>query len=85
MYDPFTIAGYNVIYTSLPVVALALFEQDVCDVLSVRFPRLYEPGIGHRFFNSRSFAWVALHGVVTSMVVYFVPFGTYFRDVKERT
>lgn len=76
MYDPFTIAGYNLIYTSLPVIALALFEQDVCDVLSVHFPRLYSPGIEHRLFNPRQFAETALHGVATSLVVFFVPLGT---------
>lgn len=75
MYDPFTIASYNVLYTSLPVVAVALFEQDACDVLSTRFPRLYAAGAERRLFNRRQLAASALHGVATSVVVFFAPVG----------
>lgn len=77
VFEPFFIISYNVVYTSLPVVVLGVLEQDVCDTLSVRYPRIYWPGLGHRFFNPLSFASAALHGVATSLLVFFVPLGTY--------
>ena len=77
VYHPFFIICYNVFYTSLPVLVLGIFEQDVCDALSTRYPGLYWPGIGNNFFNPRNFASCALHGVATSVVVFFVPIGTY--------
>lgn len=75
VYDPFNISCYNVFYTSLPVIALGILEQDVCDALSIRYPRLYEPGFGHSLFNPRAFAVTALQGVTVSVVVFFVPLG----------
>lgn len=77
VFEPFFIISYNVVYTSLPVVVLGVLEQDVCDTLSVRYPRIYWPGLGHRFFNPLSFASAALHGVATSLLVFFVPLGMY--------
>lgn len=56
--------------------AMGVFDQDVCDILSVRYPALYGPGLGHQFFNPREFAYAALHGVATSLVVFFIPIGT---------
>ena len=84
VFDPFFIISYNVVYTSLPVLVLGIFEQDVCDTLSTRYPRIYWPGLGHRFFNPLSFASAALHGVATSVLVFFVPIGTYAVCLKKK-
>lgn len=44
LYDPAFISFYNVFYTSLPVLALGIFDQDVDDRMSLRYPLLYTPG-----------------------------------------
>lgn len=75
MYDELDILSYNVFYTSLPVLVLGIFEQDVCEELSIRYPRLYSPGMGHHLFNPRRFAVTALHGVAVSLLVFFIPLG----------
>ena len=75
MFDAFYVMCYNVLYTSLPVLAVGILDQDVCDTLSCRYPLLYTPGLQNLFFNSRQFAFAALHGVATSLVVFFVPVG----------
>lgn len=79
MYDELDILSYNVFYTSLPVLALGIFEQDVCDELSIRYPRLYTPGMGHHLFNPRRFAVTALHGVAISLLVFIIPLGILYR------
>ena len=80
VYDPLIIVCYNVLYTSLPVLAMGVLDQDVCDGLSHRYPLLYSPGLHNLFFNPRQFAFAALHGVATSIVVFFIPLGRYIYD-----
>ena len=41
LYDPFYIAIYNVVYTSLPVVALAILDQVYTDFFYFRLEPLH--------------------------------------------
>lgn len=79
LYDPFFISCYNVFYTSLPVLALGIFDQDVNDKNSLKYPRLYTPGHENLFFNKKEFLKSIAHGVITSFVLFFIPYGA-FRD-----
>lgn len=69
------ISVYNLFYTSMPVLALGIFEQDVNDKNSILFPKLYTPGLKNALFNKREFFRSALQGFVTSCVLFFIPFG----------
>lgn len=77
VYDPMYISVYNLFYTSLPVLALGVFEQDVSDQDSITYPKLYSPGLNSEFFNTREFLRSVLHGLFSSMVTFIVPWGTY--------
>ena len=44
VYDEWALAGYNVIFTSLPVLIIGFFEQDVGAQTSIAYPILYRPG-----------------------------------------
>ncbi|GAB6028350.1 hypothetical protein CHUAL_002520 [Chamberlinius hualienensis] len=79
LYDPFFISCYNVFYTSLPVLALGIFDQDVNDKNSLKYPKLYTPGHENLFFNKKEFLKSIAHGVITSFVLFFIPYGA-FRD-----
>jgi len=57
------------IYTSAPVVMLGSLEQDVSPRTSVRYPRLYEPGIARLWFSRQEFAQFAIHGLITSLIL----------------
>ncbi|KAK3887896.1 hypothetical protein Pcinc_008046 [Petrolisthes cinctipes] len=83
LFDPMFISVYNLFYTSMPVLALGIFEQDVNDKNSIRFPKLYTPGLKNALFNKREFFCSALHGFVTSFVVVFIPFGAYYHGMDE--
>lgn len=75
VYHQFDVLCYNVVYTSLPVLALGIFEQDVSDEMSVSYPGLYSPGLWHQLWNPRRLAEAALSGVLTSLLVLFIPLG----------
>ncbi|XP_031638673.1 probable phospholipid-transporting ATPase IM isoform X1 [Contarinia nasturtii] len=77
VYDPMYISVYNLFYTSLPVLALGVFEQDVSDKDSIEFPKLYTPGLTNEFFNLKEFMRSVMHGLFSSMVTFIIPWGTY--------
>uniref|UniRef100_A0A914I8C8 P-type phospholipid transporter n=1 Tax=Globodera rostochiensis TaxID=31243 RepID=A0A914I8C8_GLORO len=79
--DPMLISMYNLCFTALPVLAMGIFEQDVDEQCSIRFPRLYIPGQFNLFFNMRIFIYSIIHGMISSLVLFFVPFGAFFRAI----
>ncbi|CAG5116517.1 unnamed protein product, partial [Candidula unifasciata] len=81
LFDPFFISLYNVFYTSLPVLVLGIFDQDVNDNYCIRYPKLYEPGLKNTLFNKKLFSWSVAEGVISSLVLFFIPYGTYLMSV----
>lgn len=77
VFDPMFISVYNLFYTSLPVLALGIFDQDVSDRYSLCYPKLYTPGHCNLLFNKREFLRSALHGIFTSCVLFLIPYGKY--------
>lgn len=75
VYDAFFISTYNLFYTSMPVLALGVFDQDVSDHNSISHPKLYAPGMCSLLFNRRVFVGSLLHGAFTSLVIFLVPQG----------
>lgn len=71
------ISVYNLFYTSLPVLALGVFEQDVSDEDSIEYPKLYTPGLTSEFFNLKEFMRSVSHGLFSSLVTFIIPWGTY--------
>uniref|UniRef100_A0A3P9JI45 Phospholipid-transporting ATPase n=1 Tax=Oryzias latipes TaxID=8090 RepID=A0A3P9JI45_ORYLA len=74
VYDQFFITLYNIVYTSLPVLAMGMFDQDVPDQRSLEYPKLYEPGQLNLLFNKREFFICITQGIYTSVVLFFVPY-----------
>uniref|UniRef100_T1JEU8 Phospholipid-transporting ATPase n=1 Tax=Strigamia maritima TaxID=126957 RepID=T1JEU8_STRMM len=79
LYDPFFISCYNVFYTSLPVLALGVFDQDVSERNSLRYPKLYTPGHSNLLFNKKEFLKSVGHGILSSLILFFIPYGA-FKD-----
>ena len=73
--DTMLISVYNLIYTSMPVLALGILEQDVNEIKSLEYPRLYTPGLINSLFNKRQFLRSALHGSLSSLILFIIPFG----------
>ncbi|XP_028831514.1 phospholipid-transporting ATPase ID isoform X2 [Denticeps clupeoides] len=74
VYDQYFITLYNIVYTSLPVLAMGIFDQDVPEQRSLEYPKLYEPGQLNLLFNKREFFICITQGIYTSVVLFFVPY-----------
>ncbi|XP_044122370.1 phospholipid-transporting ATPase ID isoform X1 [Neovison vison] len=75
VYDQYFITLYNIVYTSLPVLAMGVFDQDVPEQRSMEYPKLYEPGQLNLLFNKREFFICIAQGIYTSVLVFFIPYG----------
>ncbi|XP_031103190.1 probable phospholipid-transporting ATPase 7 [Ipomoea triloba] len=72
IYDDWYMLLFNVVLTSLPVISLGVFEQDVSSQVCLQFPALYQQGPKNLFFDwNRIFGWMG-NGVYTSLVVFFL-------------
>ncbi|XP_037836468.1 phospholipid-transporting ATPase ID isoform X2 [Kryptolebias marmoratus] len=74
VYDQYFITLYNIVYTSLPVLAMGIFDQDVPEQRSLEYPKLYEPGQLNLLFNKKEFFICIAQGIYTSVVLFFVPY-----------
>ncbi|KAM7158597.1 putative phospholipid-transporting ATPase IM isoform 2-T8 [Molossus nigricans] len=83
VYDQWFITLYNIVYTSLPVLAMGIFDQDVSDQNSMDFPQLYKPGQLNLLFNKRKFFICMAHGIYTSLILFFIPYGAFYNASGE--
>lgn len=72
VYDDWYMLLFNVILTSLPVISLGVFEQDVSSEICLQFPALYQQGPRNLFFDwYRIIGWM-VNGVYSSVVIFFL-------------
>jgi len=71
MYDGWSITIFNVVFTGLPVIIYAIFEQDISHKLLIKFPPLYETGQKSQEFSFRLlFYWLGT-GVYQAFMIFF--------------
>ncbi len=75
LFEPAYIAVYNLFYTSQPVLALGVFDQDVNADNSIKYPKLYVAGLRSILFNKKEFFKSALQGFITSCILFFAAHG----------
>ncbi|XP_061409847.1 phospholipid-transporting ATPase ID-like isoform X1 [Lethenteron reissneri] len=83
VYDQWFITLFNIVYTSLPVLAMGVFDQDINDQWSIDCPKLYEPGQLNLLFNKREFFICIGQGIYTSVVLFFVPYAAFVEAVRD--
>ncbi|GAB2269219.1 Probable phospholipid-transporting ATPase 4 [Dionaea muscipula] len=72
IYDDWYSLSFNVILTSLPVLSLGVFEQDVSSDVCLEFPALYQQGPRNLFFDwLRIFGWMG-NGLYCSLIIFFL-------------
>lgn len=70
-YNDWYMSCYNVFFTSLPVIALGVFDQDVSAKLCLENPLLYQEGVHNILFNwGRILGWMS-NGVLSSIIIFF--------------
>ncbi|PUZ64409.1 hypothetical protein GQ55_3G141700 [Panicum hallii var. hallii] len=71
-YNDWAMASYNVFFTSLPVIAMGVFDQDVSARFCLKFPMLYQEGPQNLLFRwRRIIGWMA-YGVASAVVIFFL-------------
>ncbi|PSR73519.1 hypothetical protein PHLCEN_2v10631 [Hermanssonia centrifuga] len=74
LYQYTFILLYNLIFTSLPVMALGAFDQDINAKAALAFPQLYIRGIRGLEYTRPKFWLYMLDGLYQSAVVFFIPY-----------
>ncbi|KAG8221446.1 hypothetical protein J3R82DRAFT_1642 [Butyriboletus roseoflavus] len=74
LYDYSFILLYNLVFTSLPVIVLGAFDQDIHAKAALAFPELYIRGIRGLEYTRIKFWSYMLDGLYQSAVVFFIPY-----------
>ncbi|KAK4791374.1 hypothetical protein SAY86_031787 [Trapa natans] len=70
IYNDWYMILFNVFVTSLPVISLGVFEQDVSSEICLQFPALYQQGPRNLFFDwYRILGWMG-NGLVASAIIF---------------
>ncbi|RLV95122.1 Phospholipid-transporting ATPase DNF1 [Spathaspora sp. JA1] len=68
---------YNLAFTSLPVIFLGIFDQDVEPKVSLLVPQIYRSGILRIEMTQSKFWWYCIDGIYQSAISFFFPYLVY--------
>ncbi|XP_012855220.1 PREDICTED: LOW QUALITY PROTEIN: putative phospholipid-transporting ATPase 9 [Erythranthe guttata] len=71
-YNDWFLSLYNVFFTSLPVIAMGVFDQDVSATYCLKFPLLYQEGMQNVLFSWRRIIGWMLNGVCSAVIIFFL-------------
>ncbi|KAI9085741.1 hypothetical protein K1719_032347 [Acacia pycnantha] len=70
-YNDWFLSLYNVFFSSLPVIALGVFDQDVSARYCIKFPQLYQQGVQNVLFSWRRILTWMLNGFISAIIIFF--------------
>ncbi|KAF9431494.1 hypothetical protein BGZ76_000237 [Entomortierella beljakovae] len=73
LFDYTFVVLFNLVFTSLPVMFMGAFDQDVDAKTSMQFPALYLRGIKQKQFTKAKFWLFVLDALYQSIICFFVP------------
>ena len=85
VFEPYYIALYNVLFTSVPVILMGITDQDVTDQYLLKYPRLYIAGQKGILFNKYTFFFSLFKGAMVSFVLFFICFGSFYYNIYQGT
>ncbi|OOQ82000.1 Phospholipid-transporting ATPase DNF1 [Penicillium brasilianum] len=94
LFDYTYIVLVNLAFTSLPVIFMGIFDQDVEDRVSLAVPQLYMRGIERKEWSQLKFWMYMFDGLYQSVICFFMPYMLYQaanfatangRDIADRT
>lgn len=74
LYEYTFLMFYNLAFTSLPVIFLAVLDQDVSDTVSMIVPQLYRSGVLGKEWSQYKFVWYMFDGLYQSVISFFFPY-----------
>jgi len=82
IYERWTIGMYNILFTSLPPIALGLFDRTCTAETREKFPSLYHSSQNSELFNIREFwKWIAI-SIYHSILLFWLPLGAFSTGVE---
>ncbi|KAG0200243.1 hypothetical protein BGX28_006650 [Mortierella sp. GBA30] len=73
-FDYTLVVLYNLLFTSLPIMFMGAFDQDVDAKTSMQFPALYLRGIKQKHFTRSKFWLFVLDALFQSLVCFYIPY-----------
>ncbi|KAG2706783.1 hypothetical protein I3760_05G118400 [Carya illinoinensis] len=70
-YNDWFLSLYNVFFSSIPVVAMGIFAQDVSSRYCLKFPLLYQEGVQNVLFSWRRILGWMLNGFCSAIIIFF--------------
>lgn len=83
LYEFTYLMFFNLAFTSLPVIVLAVLDQDVSDSISLLVPQLYRTGIYRLEWSQFKFAWYMFDGLYQSVVSFFFPYLLFYKSFQS--
>ncbi|KAL4786019.1 hypothetical protein BJX76DRAFT_322843 [Aspergillus varians] len=77
LFDYTYIILVNLAFTSLPVILMGIFDQDVDDKVSLAVPQLYMRGIERLEWSQTKFWLHMLDGMYQSVICFYMPYSLY--------
>lgn len=74
MFDYALITLYNLVFTSLPIIFLGIWDQDLNAKLSLKYPQLYRMGLRNDKFKAWRFWLTSVDSIFQSVVCFFFPY-----------
>ncbi|KAI9305121.1 hypothetical protein BJ944DRAFT_256020 [Cunninghamella echinulata] len=74
VYDYALVTLYNLVFTSLPIMFLGIWDQDLSAKVSLDYPELYRMGIRNDKFKTWQFWLTCLDSIYQSAVCFFFPY-----------
>ncbi|KAJ4874592.1 putative phospholipid-transporting ATPase 9 [Raphanus sativus] len=71
-YNDWFLSLYNVCFSSLPVIALGVFDQDVSARYCLKFPLLYQEGVQNVLFSWRRILGWMFNGFYSALIIFFL-------------
>jgi phospholipid-translocating ATPase len=70
-YNDWFLSLYNVFFSSIPVLAMGIFEQDVSARFCLKFPLLYQEGVQNVLFSWRRIIGWMCNGIYSGVIIFF--------------
>lgn len=73
LFEQWTLAVYSIFFSSLPVLAVGVFERDLNKTTLLAVPDLYKSGIVNASFNVRTFLRWTIQGIYHAFMAVLIP------------
>lgn len=83
LYEYTYLMFYNLAFTSLPIIVLAVLDQDVSDTVSLLVPQLYRSGILGLDWSQYKFSWYMFDGLYQSVISFYFPYLLMYKSFQN--